>query len=348
MDKNTVYGAVNTKVLSMYGKFLKMEDYSKLINLKSPIEIAQYLKETEGYKMAFKGVDVEYLHRHHIEIILKKHLIDFIDKIIHFFHGDLKNFIKCFYIKYEIFDLKRIARLIHVEKDFDNLKESLIFVGKYRFIDVDKIIKATKVSELINLLEGTVYYPFLKNLVDGNEKENLFRFEMSLDRAFFVLLNENAKKLEEDDKKSFYEIYGTLSDMLNLKWIYRSKRYFNLSPEEIFNYTIDFGNKFNYSKIKEFCYSKSLEEFLSNASKTPYAFMFKGDEKQDIYMERRINRYMYFKLKKVFVKRELDISMVLALLELKEFEILDIISIIECVRYSIDVEESKKYLIIDL
>jgi len=345
MDKNATYAAVSAKIHAMMGEFLTEEDYKNILNLRTPSEIATYLKERTSYKKAFEGINTYELHRGQIEIVLKKHLIGYIDKLIHYFHGDIRNFIKCLYIKYEIFDLKNIARTIHVEKNYDEVKESLVFVGKYRFIDVEKIIKAKKVSELIEALDGTIYYPYVKNLIDGNERENLFRFEMSLDRSYFNILNDSAKKLSKEDKNAFNEIYGSLADLLNLKWIYRSKKFFNLTPEEIFNYTIDFGNKFNYEKIKGFCYTKDMDEFLSKARNTPYSFLFKGDPKQDIYMERRINRFMFYKIKKILYTRNLNLSLVLAFLELKEFEIFDIISMLECVRYALSFDEAKTYLI---
>jgi V/A-type H+-transporting ATPase subunit C len=73
--------------------------------------------------------------------------------------------------------------------------------------------------------------------------------------------------------------------------------------------------------------------------------MFKVDVDMDIYMERRMNRYLYFKLKSVKTRFNLDISMVLSYLELIEFEIRDIISMIESARYGMDYDEARKYLI---
>lgn len=77
----------------------------------------------------------------------------------------------------------------------------MVFAGKYKNIDVEAIVKAKSVAEIIYALEGTVYEPFLKNLIDGNEKESLFRFEMSLDRAFFSVMEKSIRKLDKKDQK---------------------------------------------------------------------------------------------------------------------------------------------------
>lgn len=345
MDQNTMYAAVNTKIASMFGKLLNDEDYRNLLSLKNSQEIAQYLKANTYYGEFLKDKDPLKMHRGDIERLLKESLVVYMDKLINYFHGEYRSFLKSFYMKYEIYDLKRVARIIHIDKDFDNIKESLVFAGKYKYIDIDRIVKAKSIMELIQALEGTYYYPYLKNLIDGNTKENLYRLEMTLDKIYFIVLGEKLKKLNKKDQRVFIDLYGNYIDMLNIQWIYRGKEYYSLSPEEIFNYTVDRGNRFNYKNIKEFCYAKDVGEFIGKIRNTSYGFMFKENKNEDIFMERRMNRFMYFKLKGAKQKLKLDISMLLAYLELKEFEIRDIITITEGVRYKMDGEEIKKYLI---
>lgn len=345
MNSNSMYLILNTKVSAMFGKLLKDEDYKKIIFLKSPGEIAMYLKENTAYGEYFENLDPLRMSRDDIERVLKNGLISYMDKLMHYFNGDYRSFFKCFYIKYEISDLKRAARLIHIDKDFERIKENLVFAGKYKYIDIDSVLRAKDMEELINSLENTIYYPYLKNLIDGNKKENLFRFEMSLDKAYFTILEETLKKLSKKDQLAFYNIYGAYIDMQNIQIIYRGKKYFHLTPEELFNYTINRGLRYNYRRIKSFCYLKNEEELGREIRKGPYGFMIKGDDLQDIYMERRMHRYMYFRLKAVKQRYENNISMPLAFMEFIEFQVRDIISIIENVRYGMDYEEARKYLI---
>lgn len=345
MGSNTRYSAINTKISTLYGKLLKVEDYKKIISLKTPSEIAAYLKNNTAYGEFFRDRDPAAMHRTEIEQILKQGLINYMDKVIHYFSGEYRNFIKCFYMKYEITDLKRAARLIQIDKDFKALKDNLIFAGKYKYIDMDKVIMSKSISELISALKDTIYYPFLKNLEDENSDESLYRFEMSIDKAYFYILEDSTKYLLKEDREAFYNLIGSSIDMLNLRWIYRGKKYYKITPEELFNYTVNKGNKFNYRKIKEFCYLSSINEFIDMAKETPYGFMFKGCPEDDIFIERRMNRYLYFKMKKAKKRYNLNLSVLLAYLELIEFEIRDIISMIENVRYEMDYEDTRKYLI---
>jgi V/A-type H+-transporting ATPase subunit C len=345
MDSNTRYLAINTKISTMYGKLLKEEDYKKIISFKNPTEIAVYLKNSTAYGEFFKDMDPTQMHRTEIEQILKQGLINYMDKVIHYFSGEYRNFIKSFYTKYEITDIKRVARLIYIDKDFGDLKGNLIFAGKYKYIDMDRVIMSKSISEIVSALKNTIYYPFLKNLIDGNSEESLYRFEMSIDKAYFYILEDSVKHLLKEDRTVFYSLVGSSIDMLNLRWIYRGKKYYKVTPEELFNYTVNKGCRYNYRKIKEFCYCKSISEFLNMVKDTPYAFMFKGCPEDDTFVERRMNRYLYFKMKSAKRRSNLDLSMLLAYLDLIEFEIRDIISMIENVRYGMDYEETRKYLI---
>jgi V/A-type H+-transporting ATPase subunit C len=345
MDKIIRYSAVNTKLRAMCGKLLKDEDYKKMIALKTPSEIAVYMKNNTSYSELFKQRDPSLMHRDSIERLLKEGLINYIDKLMHYFRGDSREFFKCFYLKHEINEFKKLARSIHIDKDFNTLTTNLVFLGKYKYIDLDRIVKAKTIKELIQALDETVYYPYIKNLIDENEGESLYRFEMGLDKALFSIMEEKVKLLSKHDQEVFYKIYGSYLDMLNLQWIYRGKKYYNLTPEEIFNNAANKGCKFNYKDIKNLCYAKSLDEFVSKVRETTYGFMFKGDKDQDIFMERRMNRYMYYKVKKIKETMNFDISMMLCYIYLFEFETKDIVSIIENVRYGMDYEETKKYLI---
>ena len=77
-----------------------------------------------------------------------------------------------------------------------------------------------------------------------------------------------------------------------------------------------------------------------------YGFLFKEEEvSTNIYMERRINRFMYYKLKALIRKFPMSIIQTIGYVWLLEFEIRDIISIIESIRYDLPPEEARKFLV---
>ena len=78
---------------------------------------------------------------------------------------------------------------------------------------------------------------------------------------------------------------------------------------------------------------------------TKYSFMFKEDETTDIYMERRMERHIYFELKALVRNYNLSIISAFAFIIFLEYEVKDIISIVEAIRYKMPAEEAHKYIV---
>ena len=89
-----------------------------------------------------------------------------------------------------------------------------------------------------------------------------------------------------------------------------------------------------------------MEELFKITNNSVYGFLLKGEEiSTDIYMERRINRYIYYELRDLSRKSPLSIIQTIEYVWLLEFEVRDVISIIESIRYNLSSEEARKFLV---
>lgn len=347
MDNVTRFAAVNAKIKAMEGSFLKDEDYKNLLGMESVVDIARYLKDKTAYSEALASVEAENIHRGMLENLIKQNMVRNIDKIIHYFTGDYRDFIKTLYAKYEIEELKVIARAVYNGKDAAEFRSSA-FVGKYSGIDHNRVFEAKSIGDIIHALEDSDFNKFLKPLVDGNFTENPFRFEMVMDMSYYTILQKQWNTLSTRDKKILEHAQGIIADMLNLQWIYRGIKFYRLSPEELLNYTIGIGYRLNFKLLKELCYVQSLEEFFRIAKGTKYGFLFKEDETTDIYMERRLERHAYFELKALVKENKLSIISAFSFIIFLELEVRDIIAIVEAIRYRIPAEQAHKYIVRNL
>jgi V/A-type H+-transporting ATPase subunit C len=121
--------------------------------------------------------------------------------------------------------------------------------------------------------------------------------------------------------------------------------HYNLQPEVLFNYTIPHGYEFSLKDIKELCYVNDHDEFERRILKSRYSFLFDNEKTKDIFMERRSLRYQFFQIKNLRHKHEMNISEAIAFDVLLEYEIRDIVTVIECIRYGIPEDEAKRFLI---
>jgi V/A-type H+-transporting ATPase subunit C len=338
------FAAVNTKIKTLEGEFLTEKNYKSLLEQKSVADAARYLKNETAYSEVLANIDMNQMRRSYLESLAKQKMIFNIDKIIHYYNGNYKRFINTLYAKYEIEELKAVARAVYNGMDTSPYRNS-VFIGKYSKVDEERIYNAKYIRDIIEAFEGTAFYKYMQPLLDNNIKENLFRFEMVLDASYYEILQREWEKLDKHDIEVLEKAQGIMADLLNLQWIYRGIKFYDLRPEELLNYTIHLGYRLSKSFIKQLCYSKSLEEFYKMASETKYSFLFKNDETTDIYMERRLERYMYFELKSVERSNPMTIITTFAYIIFMEIEVRDIIAMIEMIRYGMPETEAEKYLI---
>lgn len=341
------YGAVSTKIRALEGQLLSGDDYQRLLQCKSVGEVVHYLKNNTHYKAVLNGVEENSIHRRELEILLRKHMLDTLKRLTYYFNGAGKEFVRVLFMKHEIEDLKILIRATYTDRNYMNSRDSLIYIGRYSNVDYNRIASSRNFDELIAALENTPYYRYLKPLIGRISENEQFKIEMALDLAFFKLLESSIKGLSKAEQKTIGEIQGKRADLFNIQWIARGFRFYRLSPEVLFNYTIDFGYYFKYRDIKRLCYCESTGEFEEEIAKTPYRFLFgHGDESDYIFMERRMYRYQYYMLLGYKKRGGMDITQTLIYFRFFEYEIRDIISILENIRYGIyDINEAKKYLI---
>ncbi|MTI70665.1 MAG: V-type ATPase subunit [Firmicutes bacterium] len=345
MGNASRFAAINAKVRALKGRMLTEDDFVNLLKEKKVKGIARYLKENTSYKKVLKNVDINDIHRGHLEYLLKKYIVLQYEKLIHYFTDEYRKLFRVLFIRYEVEDLKLFIRAILRNEDIDYIKDLVVYSGIYSTVNYDLLIKSKGLEEFIENLKGTIYYDALKPYINESEKKISFYMEMSLDRIYFRMLYEQANKLSKHDRKILIDLLGKNIDLLNLEWIYRGLKYYDIAPEELINYTLMGGLNLNYRDIKDLCYSESDKELIKLMLDSRYGFLFDNEKTMDLFMERRIERYLYFNFKEYFRKGSLDIIQSIAFMHLLEFEMRDIISITEGIRYGLNEEKMKSYLI---
>lgn len=340
MNGERNFSAVNTKVRVLKSRLLSNKDYVNLIQEKSIKEQIDYLKDRTVYGNVLKDIE-EFPDIQKIEIELKKYLIIQLEKIIRYFSQEYKDFYKAMLLRYEIENLKLYLRSI--ERN-DKLPDVACFFSKYITFNCKNIKNTTDISEFVENLKGTIYYDVLMPYKDADDSRILFYMEMNLDRLYFSEIKAKSEKLNKFDRIAIEDLLGENIDLLNIEWIYRGIKFYNLFPEELINYLLPYGKEFKYKELKRMCYS-DIDELKDIILNSRYSFLFDTQKDVDLYMERRIERYLYYKFKETFKKGNLSVLIPIAYIHLLEFEIRDIISILEAKRYGLTLQETTDYLV---
>ncbi len=348
--KVSKYAAVNAKIQTMESLLLSDEDYKELISKNSVPTIVSYLKENTAYSAMLRDVEPESTHRRELETLIKKRTVNVFSKFISFFYGSDKEFILLLLRQFEIENLKLSIRnaLTEARKNVNELAGKFYELGSHANIDPLKIAACSNADEVLEVLEGSPYFKIIRNVLESQikSKESLVYFvESALDRWYFMSLKRESTKFNE---RIIIHDIGTRVDLANIEWIVRAKKFYSLSPEELYNSLIPIQHRVKLDYLRMACDTKNVRDAIEFFSKGPYSEVFENladDDTLPFTLTQRLRRYFYNSVKSKRSSHDFTLAKALEYLYLMEYEFSDIILIIEAVRYSMKQEEILQHLI---
>ncbi len=337
------YACINAKIRGMYGKLLEKEAYDEMISSQSVMGVASFLKNNTAYGSLLSSINENLIHRGELETILKTSLFDDFAKIFRYLRGNQQVFLKAAFLRYEIEDLKVILRILSSHNKNQIAADSLNFLKRYSELDYEALEKSRTIPEFVDNLKESVYYNVLSPFVYSSHPGTLFDMEMALDLHFFtVIFRLKDKLLTGQDKKNISESFGTETDILNIMWIYRCKKFFDIPKEVILNKAIPHWYRLNRRQLLSLAGSRNLEEFKSVLSTTRYNDVFNpSDEHLWPYS---YTDFIYTLNKKSLLANSFNFKTVMAYIHLKEIDIRNIITVIEGIRYRMPAEKIRTFV----
>ncbi len=341
MNSFASYQAINTKIHARKRGLLSNKEWQKVITFKSITQVTEFLKERPPYKQLMNKYKADDIHRVDLEVLLERHIVKEIETMLHYFSGSYKEFFKTFLMEYEINDLQLMLRSIALNESKEEAEKLFVHSEKYGLSIYPKLVTCKTVIQFIDELKGTPYYNVLKTMAQEDIVKREFHMEMKLYILFYKQLMQTAKKLNDKDKRVAQKMIGTRIDLINVQWIYRATQYYDISPEEILIYSLPFGRKITYQRLKKLCYTKSLDEFKKLCKKY---LSISLDHQSDTFLEHTIDKQIYQYAMKMN-KDEKSITTSLAYIYTLYIEVQDLVALTEGIRYTLPENELKKYLV---
>lgn len=339
MNPNMAYYALATKIATKKGRILNEDYWNKLIECSTVEQLTYLLKNNLEFGKAFKDVSNDNLDREDLETILLRFKTLEIENLLHYFSGPYKDFIKTILAEAEIQDLSLLLRKVKNGESLEKIEERFIHSKLYSNLPFDELLTSNSVENVVQKLKNTPYYNSLSNITKEDAIKREFHIEMKLYMTLYRTLFEKAEKLRKEDQKAVRQVVGFRIDLLNLQWIYRAKKYYQISPEEIFIYSLEGGNSIGYNRLKKLCYA-NVDEFRKLLKE-----YFKNDIFKDINEDTDINTatdaYMLNYLRKNSFN---NIGTALSFIYLLNIIINDVTSVIEGIQYNVSKEKLKEYL----
>lgn len=343
MGNLLAYSGIVTKVHAMRAKLLARNDYYNIASCQSVSEVVLYLKDKPAYSYLLSEVDEHDLHRGDVEKILIQSLYNDYTRLYRFANPEQKKFLKLYIKRYEVELINYCLRIVfnHYAEPFDlNYKKA--FFDEYSQLSIDKLITSSSVEELVENLRGTEYYEPLRKLRDTKEA-TLFDYDLALTLYYHSTTWKTGKKtLKKSERKSHIENKGAKIDLLNLQWIYRAKKYYNMAPPDIYSLLIPVRYRLRTTMLKAMVEAPTVEEMIQIANTTPYAKKFTRNEQ--LSLESLFERYLLAMYQSDERRNPYSFEAINTYLFLKELELKKLTTALECIRYGLSANDTLVYL----
>lgn len=337
------YGALATKIRAMKSRLLKEADFQSLAQMENVSQAIAYLMRIPSYRAVLEGQDETRLRPRELERLVVGTLYYDFSKLYRFCDKRQKRLLELYFSKFEISIIKRALRRIFNRGDrTGESRELRSYFQKLSDIPMEEVSQAATIPSLLEALGGTRYQKVLLKLETGKEA-TLFDYEMALDLYYFSeLWKQKDKILRGAELEMLTRTFGSQIDLLNLTWICRAKKYYQMPATSIFALVIPVTYRLRDEEIRAMATASDEKELEELLGQTYYGRHFQevtAGELENLYRqlldriygeERRRNPY--------------SLAVVTAYLHDKEEEIDKLTTVLEGVRYGLEPQETLEYI----
>lgn len=333
---STTSYAVSAKARAKYGRFLTDRDYSNIVACQSVAEVMVYLKSHTHFASVLSEINERDVHRGRLEQMLRQYLFNEFDTLCRYDSAVSAGFSRYVIEKTEAEQIVRFMVLLNSNSTEKFIFQFPEFLSKHTELDINKLANARDYEEFLEALRNTSYYDILKQLKpseDGrlpiSDAEDLL-----YDRILSNMLELITSKTKGSERRELEKLFKTLHDYNTFSRILRLKEYYNLPPEVIMAGLRPEYTSLNSRTIRKMCEAETVKEvfaIIKDTSRGKSMSKFGYDNMDDISP-----RAQYHIAKKnIHFSNNPSVVMVSFML-LSEIELMNVISLIEGIRYNLD------------
>ncbi len=337
------YGALATKIRAMKSYLLKEKDFRNLAQMENVSQAISYLKQIPSYRIVLEGQDESKLQQRELERLVVGTLYYDFSKLYRFCDKRQKKLLECYFRKFEISVIKRALRRIfnHGDRTGES-RELRSFFQKLSNIHMEELSQAETIPDLLTALRDTSYKKILSGLDNGNEL-TLFDYEMALDLYYFSeIWKQKDKILRGADLEMVNRTFGSQIDLLNLTWLRRAKKYYQLPLTSIYSLVIPVVYRLRHEEIRAMATAADEKELREILARTYYGRHF--GELTEGELEKLYRGFLGQVYGEERRKNPYSLAVVTAYLHDKEEEIDKLTTVLEGVRYGLEPRETLAYI----
>lgn len=249
------------KVRARKGRLLSDKQIVELAESNSVEDVTNYLRSLDDY--------LPYLNEYSLEKSLDVQMADTYKYLATIAPKEIKKPFEVISTKTDIANIKALLTAKAVGFSNEKTSELLIPSGSL-YDDLDKLVDASSVTDVVAGLDGTEYSDVLKDAIPQYEESNsLLPFSNALDKFYLHSLLHSTEVPGNENTEKMFAYIGTQVDIANLKLIIRAK-VDGLDYDVVSPYLISEGYQLREWKLKELMESPDVPGVISSLDGTKY------------------------------------------------------------------------------
>lgn len=337
--------AMATKAKAMFGNRLTAENYQALLLKKTIPEIASYLKSETAFKEALEGYSESGIHRGQLEALLRRDLFTRYSKLMRYAVSEKDEFYKYGITLSEVQQIMACIRTFNTPDNFKLIAELPLYIEKSTSFAIRELAKVTNFNELLDVLSKTSYADVIRpySVIEMDDFDYT-ACESALRKYYYERVMEMVNKsFSGKVKRDIQDIFLTQIELDNITRIYRSKRYFDATPEQIKRVIHPVYLRISRKTLEEMIDHCNADEFMEKLAQSAYKNYI--DSANFVYIEYHTKTISYNLNKRHMMFSNNADLVLISYMVLSETEIQNVVDIIEGVRYGITPEKISKLLI---
>ncbi|MBQ6019228.1 MAG: V-type ATPase subunit [Clostridia bacterium] len=333
--------AVMAKARAMYASHITAAEYEALAASKTLPELLSKLEKNRHFAPA-----LERAHRDigpaQAEELLRISIFDRLSVLSRYAISGNADFYKYYIAKNDIAQLARLIRLLLCDRLQDYLAVLPPFYEKLTQLDLYALASAGSFADILRILSGTPYravlMPFARRM---NEPDVYLRIETALNAYLSEYLSD-ALRRDKSDRKQVDEVVRLFFDSRFITSLYRLKK-IGVRDEQITRgYLMGGCTAFSKKQAEALIAAADEKEFMQALSPTVYGDPLRGLDFGDT--EKVMEDYLCRKLTRGLRYYDDPAAIMICYMLLAEFEVKNVVRIIEGIRYGVDPEQIRKSL----
>jgi V/A-type H+-transporting ATPase subunit C len=337
--------AVLSKARAMYGKCLRRDDFVNLSMCSDLPAILLYLKNHTSYSGVLDGFNETEIHRGRFEGLLRQKLFDDFSILGKYDLSVGEHFLKYMVARVEIHEMMHILMLMFANKTGEYMCRVPAFFDRHTKIEFHAFSDVKNYDDFLDAIKKSEYYkPFLLFKPEsGNGIPDLTRVETVLYTHLYDIFFEVVNKyMRGSPRKLLFDMISTYVDLSNIVRITRLKKFYCVDGAYIESVLFPFGN-LGIKVLRGYIAERDNKTMMEKMKKSTIGrkWLSRGLDILD-----KVPKYMRFMVSRHNIRFSISPPVVLmSYIFLKEAEILNIVSVIEGVRYKLSAERIRSMLI---